>query len=432
MATGYSSSASTVTTLADFYKKTNTDVKTGIKLFTEEAKWFRDYPREAIIVSGNENRVPLILTYPTGVAAIADGGNESVMSTPAPTHGTFLPIQINKRYGYTGLAQALDARSRASMIENQTQEQAMLAISAISRTVGLMTYGQSTGTVAVIRTTGSPGTTQTLDLKNAYGSSSLVPGTGTAQLTYLSQLFRVGEHIALIRSGTLVEFATVTASPSASSGVGFIDATFTSSITPTAGDLVLFANADGDNTITGTDQNNWAIGFTEALTASSVLGVATSNYAAWAAGSAQTASQRYTYAVKQKMIDDCMNASGMIINRWINGQGVVRDATQGQLGGRRYDSADVDIEGNLKPGQGQKYFTSQLALPGCSIGWYDKAYSKIELSDLPDDGAGKAIFKLDKQQGKSQIAASYDYFMQRIPTSRAAMGYASNLSVSPS
>ncbi len=60
-------------------------------------------------------------------------------------------------------------------------------------------------------------------------------------------------------------------------------------------------------------------------------------------------------------------------------------------------------------------------------GWYDQAYRKIELSDMPEDGASKGIFQLDKVQGKAQTAAGYNYFMQRIPSSRAAMGYASNL-----
>lgn len=427
MATGYSSSATTVTTLADLYEKTNTDIKTGIKLITEEAKWFRSYPKEQITVSGNENRVPLVLTQPTAPAMIADGGNESVMSTPAPTSGTFMPVQMNRRYGYTGLAQALTNRARGAMIEDQTAYQASMAIYAFGRAIGLQTYGSTSGTVAVVKTTGSASATQVIPLKNAYGSATLCAGGTTAQDTYLSSLFRVGDHVALIRSTSIVEFGAVTASPSASSGVGFIDVTFTSSITPTANDKLVFANADGDNTITGTDYNNWPIGFTDVLTAASVLGVTTSAYPAWAAGSTATASQRLSFVVKEKMINDCWNAGGVTINRWIVPQGVRRDSISGELGARRYDSPEVDIEGDLKAGSGQQYFTSQLAIPNTLIGWYDQAYRKVELSDMPEDGGGKGIFKLDKVQGKSQIAASYDYFYAKVPSSRAACGYAANL-----
>lgn len=427
MATGYSSSATQVTSLADLYEKTNTDLKIGLKLSTEEAKWFSDYPREQIKVSGNENRVPVLLTRPVAPAMIPDGGNESIMQTPAPTHGSFMPVQMNRRFGFTGLAQALSATQRAAMIEEQVAFQASMAIYSFRRAIGLQTYGQSTGIVAVVKTTNAAGATQILELKNLYGSSTFCAGTTTPEKTALSSLFSVGDHIALIRAGVIVEFASVTAAPSATSGVGFIDATFTSSVTPTVGDNIVFANADGDSTLTGTDLNNWPIGFTELLTASSVLGISSATYSKWAAGSVSTASQRLSFVVKEKMVNECANASGFTLNRFIVDQGVRRDAIALGQGNRRYNSAEVDLEGDLEAGSGEKQFTSPLALPGALIGWYDKAYRKVELNDMPEEGGGKSMFKLDKVQGKSQIAASYDYFYAKIPSSRAATGYAANL-----
>ncbi len=430
MATGYSSNATAVTTLADVYIKANTDVKTGIKLMTEEAKWHQQYPNEKIVVSGNENRIPLVLTQPTGTAMIPDGGSEAVMSTPAPTHGTFLPVQMNARYGFTGLAQALDNRSRAAMIEAQIDYQSMMTVYKFGRAIGLQTYGTSVGTLAVVAATGSAGATQTdIQLKNAFGTSNIPGTTTTAQKTYISSLFRVGDHVALIRSSSLVEFGAVIASPAASAGVGYIDVTFTSSITPTANDLFVLANADGDSTITGTDFNNSAYGFADILFGSSLMGVATSSYAAWAAGSAQTATQRMSFQVKEKAINDIWNAGGVQADRAIVSQGVRRDAIAGELGARRYDSSDVDLEGDLGK---FKYLTSQLAPPNIAIFWYGKAIAKIELSDQPspDGTASRSIFKLDKVQGKSQMAAAYDYFYQTICSSRAATGYATNLTES--
>lgn len=428
MATGFTSSATTVTTVSDLYKKQNTDVKIAIKLMTEEASWFREYPRENIVVSGNENRIPLVLTQPLVGAFIPDGGNERIMNTPAPTHGSFLPVQLNVRHGFTGLAQAYDQRARAGMIEDQLTYQANMSGYSIGRSVGLSTYGTSVGTQAVVKTTGSASATQVIPLKNAYGSATFVPGgDGGVQDTYLSNIFRVGEKIALIRASAIVEFGTVTASPSASSGIGFIDVTFTSSITPTANDLIVFAMADGDNTITGTDFNNAAYGFTDFLLGSGAMGVTTASFPLWTPGSAVTTTQRLSYAVKERMINECWNAGGGKINRFIMAQGVRRDAISGELGARRFDSAETDIEGDLKAGSGQKYFTSQLAFPNTMIGWYDKAITKVELSDQPADEASKSIFKLDKVQGKSQTAAYYDYFYQRLVSSRALTGYATNL-----
>jgi len=185
--------------------------------------------------------------------------------------------------------------------------------------------------------------------------------------------------------------------------------------------------ADGDSTITGTDYNNSSAGFTDFLTSSSVEGVTDSSYPLWTPGSKQISAQRLSFVVKRRMIQECWNAGGGTINRFILPQGVERDAISGELGGRRYDSADVDIEGNLKAGKGEKYYTSQLALPNTLIGWYDKTISKVELSEQPADEASKSIFKLDKVQGKSQTAAFYDYFYQRVISSRALTGYAANL-----
>lgn len=424
MATGFptASTVTAVTTVAALYEKTNTDVKTGIKLTTEEAKWFRSYPREQITISGNENRVPLILTQPTAPAMIGDGGWEARMNTVAPTSGTFMPVQMNQRFGYTGLAQALSNRARGAMIEDQTAYQAQMAVYSFGRAIGLQTYGTSVGTVALVKTTQSSGSTVVIPLKDAFGSSSLCAGSTSAELAYLSSLFRIGDRVACISGSTLVEFGTVTAA----SG-GNLSVTFAASMTATAGDKIVFANGDTDITISGTDYNNWPIGFTDALLTDSVLGVTTTSYAAWGPGSTASASQRLSFAVKEKMLNECYNASGATLNRFIVPQGVRRDAIAQELGGRRYDSATTDIEGDMKSGSGQQYFTSQLAIPGTLIGWYDQAYRKIELSDLPEDGGGKSIFKLDKVQGKSAIAASYDYFYAKIPSSRAAMGYASNL-----
>jgi hypothetical protein len=362
---------------------------------------------------------------------IADGGNERIMSTPAPTHGTFMPVEMNARHGFTALAAALGNRARAVQIEDQVTYQSNMTGYSFGLGIGLSTYGTTVGTIAVVKTTGSSSATQVVPLSNAFGSSTFCAGgDGTVQDTYLSNLIGLNNHVALIRAAAIVEFGNVTASPSATSGVGYVDVTFTSAITPTAGDLIVFANADGDSTITGTDYNNWPIGFTDTLLANSVLGQTTTAYPRWAAGSAKTAAQRLSFAVKETMINECYNASGLTINRFIMPQGVRRDTIQAELGGRRFNSKDVDIEGDLQPGDGEKNYTSQLALPNTLIGWFDRAISKIELSDMPEEEASKSIFKLDKVQGKAQMAAGYDYFFARIPTVRAATGYAANLTSS--
>lgn len=425
MATGFSAGTyTTVATLADLYEKTNTDVKQAIKARYREPGWLRQYPKENVKYSPNETRIPLVLTKPFGVAMTVDGGYEAVPNSNAPTSGTISVVQANARFSYTGLADALDQRSRAAMIEQQTNWQAMQKGIAIGRTLAFQTYGQSTGTVAVVKTTGSASATQNgVALKNAFGST-LVAGGTTSQDTYLSSLLTVGEHVALIRSGSIVEFGTVVASPSVGSGVGFADFTFNASVTPTANDVIVFANTITDSTITGTDVNRWPIGFIEATTGASVHGVTTASYPLWAAGSAQTATQRLSFQVKEKMANDIFNASGMTMDRMIVADGVRRDAIAGERGARRYDSSEMDLEGDLGK---FKYLHSEITPPGLAFGWYSQTYSKLDLTDQPEDEMTKGGFKFDKVQDRSAVQGSFDYFYAKVVSSRAAMGYASNL-----
>ena len=55
--------------------------------------------------------------------------------TPAPTHGTFLPVQLDKRHGFTGLAQAYDNKSRAAMIEDQLTRDERIRLEALAQAV---------------------------------------------------------------------------------------------------------------------------------------------------------------------------------------------------------------------------------------------------------------------------------------------------------
>jgi hypothetical protein len=428
VATGNTSSASTVSTYVDLYEKTNTNLKTAIKLTTEEADWSRQIPKEKIKVSGNEMRVVLQLKKPNVPAAIPDGGFERTFMSAPPVSGTFTLTQLNMRYNFTGLGQALDNKSKAAMIENQIDQQALMAAFGISRGIGLQWYGSSTASIAVVKTTGSAGATQNgLALKNAFGSAVFAAGTTTSQNTYLSSLFRVNDPIALVRAGAIVEFGKVTASPSAGSGVGFIDSVFNSSITPTVGDVIVFAGATTDATITGTDTNQWTIGMTDILTATSLHGVTDPN---WLPGYTSTASVAWSFAMQEAMANGIANASAMKMNRVGMSQGVRRNAIATERGNKRYDGDTFTLDGDLKSGTGVKYLTSPLFLPGTVIGWYDHAIGKVELSEQPADEGGRGIFSLDKVQDKSQIAAKYDYFFAKVCGSRGAFAYAANVTES--
>ncbi len=430
MATANSDSLTTVTTLSDLYKKTNTDVQVALKRVTEEYNWLDEYPDEMIEASGNEMRLVLDVNLAYGGSFIPDAGYEDMGATAAPTHGTLAISQFNKRFYYTGLAKALDSRARAGMIQRQTQYQAIKAIEILGNKIGVSSYGFTTGTVAVVKDTESSSTTHTsVTIYRGFGST-LVSGTPTtATNTYMNVLFRVGEGIALIRSGSIVEFGTITASPG-TAGVGTINFTTNGTCTPTAGDLIVYANSVTGATLSETDQNRWQPGWLDILTSSSLHGLATSSAQNWQAGYANVSGGRMAWSTQEAMANGLWNKGGVKMNKAIYSQGVRRDILAGERAAIRWDSSNFDWDADFGT-KGFKYMTSQLVPPGFFIGWNDQCIGRKYLSDKPDYDAGPGIFSIDKVQDRSAWASSFDFFFIRACNNRAGTGYASSLTEAP-
>lgn len=425
MATGPANVITTVSNLSDLHKKTNSEVLVGLKRKTEELGWFDDLPDLKLIPSGNEMRLVLDVTYqPDTAAMIPDGGYEAVQTTQAPSHGTVSFVQMNARYSFSTLYQAFEKKGKAGMIQKNVTFSAVKAIENFARKIGLQTYGSSTGTKAVVKTTGSAGTVQAgIAIKNAFGSS-LIPGNATADQTYLSNIFRVGDPIALIRSAALVEFGTVTLSPG-TGGVGFVDATFNSSITPTLGDLIVAAPAVVGNTISETDTGRWPAGLLDVIGSGSLHGLSgTGNQ--WNVGYSDTTGGRMSFVRKEAMANGLWNQGGVKMNRVIWSQGVRRDSIAGERGSMVYESSSVNLDGDIGI-KGVKDMTSILAPTGMVFGWNNEVLCKKQLSDLPDYESGPAIFELDKIQDKGAYSASFNYVYLKACVNRSGVGYLSSL-----
>jgi len=435
VATNTGPTYTTVASMAELYKKTNTAVKVALKRKTEEYDWFDDFPEELITPSGNEMRIVLDVQYqPDTAAMIPDGGWEAVLTTAPAQHGLFTFVQANFRYSFTTLEQAFDRRGRAGQIQAQTLYASIKAVENFARKIGKQTYGFSTGTVAMVaQTAGAAGTVQNgVRLKNGYGST-LIPGGTLAYSTYLSNLFRgalapsLGDPIALIRGGVLIEFGNVVTSPSTGSGVGFIDTVWNSSITPTVDDLIVPAAAVTDAALTATDQNRWPVGLLDGMTSASVHGFSGAN---WFAGYSNTAGGRLSYQLQEAMINGLWNNGGVRMNRAIMSQGIRRDVIAGERAALRYDNTRFNLNGEISS-DGIRYYTSVLAPPGLFMGWNSDCITKRVLSDKPDYEGGPSMFELDKVQDRGAYAASYNFVYARIWTNRGGTGYASNLTESP-
>ena len=425
MATGFTPSYTASSALSDLYKKSNTSIMSAIKAKTEEFDWFDDVPDEDIILSANEMRLVLDVNYETGVAMIPEGGYEAVLSSVAPEHGTFTPVQMNARYSFSLKYQdGWNNKGKAGQIMNQNRYQAMKKAEAIGETVGLQTYGFTTGTIAVVAATGSSSATQTnVQLKNGYGTSNIA-GTTTAEKTYISGLIRAGEGVALIRSGNLIEFGIYNGT--GTSGVGYADITFTSAITPTADDLLVRANAVTGATISETDVNRWPVGLFDATLSASVHGLATSSAPNWASYQ-DTTGGRWSYAKQEKMFNEIWNNGGVQADTIIWSQGVRRDVIAGERAALRYESSSFDFDGKFST-SGIKYRTSRLAPVATVFGYAKDVYRKRLMSDKPSPDGSPSMFSLDKVQDRSSMAASINFLYFRCVNNRAGMGVAVGLS----
>ncbi len=426
MATGNSASFTLTSAETALYKKTNTAVKSAIKAFTEEWSWADDTPDERIIPSANEMRLVVDTDFEKGVASIPEGGYEALASSVSPRNGTFSPIQLNIRYSFSLLYQDGYNRGQGKQgqIENQIRYQALKKMQALQETFGQQFYGFTTGTKAVVAATGSSSATQgNIQLKDAFGTTLISSSTANGK-AYLDGLFRAGDGVALVRSGAIVEFGTVVGL--GSSGSGYLSVNFNAACTPTAGDLIVAANAVTDATLAGTDYNKWVVGLLDATTSASVHGLATSAAPNWASYQDSTGG-RWSYAKQQKAINQVMNNGGVEVNRMVMAQGVYRDVVAGEGSALRYASGDAfDFDWSFKA-KGVKIMSSRLSPNGTVFGWNNAVFTKKLLSDKPPAEGGPDFFSLDKVQDRSLVQASMNFIYFRCTTNRAGMFIASNL-----
>lgn len=416
----------TVATLQSAFKKTSTKMMVALKKKTEEYEWLDDFPEEDIIPSGYEMRLVLDVLFGYGGAMIPDGGYEDQTGTAAPQEGTFVFVQHNKRFGFTTLAQAFDRRGRQGMVERLLTYQAEKALEATARKIGIQTYGFSTGTVAQVSGTPSGTTGVAITLKNVFGSSLIPVGSNSNQKTYAANLFRPNDNIGVIHSGSLVSNSLGTVQ-SVSTANGTITVDFEGAWTGADGDSIVFANAVTDTTINATDYNRWPVGFLDALTSSSVHGLATSTAANWAAGFADTSGGRWSAVRTNKLKQGLYNNGAVELTDLIWSNGVYNDVMAGERAAMIYqNSTKFNLDGDVGA-KGIRIRTSVLAPPGLVIGWNRDAYAKLVLTEKPSQEGGPDLFQLDKAQDRAGFAASMNFIYSKVCRNRAGMGYASGL-----
>lgn len=405
----------------ELYKKTNTTVFVAFKDFSEEYGWADDTPEIRIKASPNEMRLVVDVNDEVGVSSIAEGGYEAVASSVSMENGTLAPIQLNARFSLSTLYQK-GWKGGGGEIESEVMTKATKKTQALARRFAQQFHGYSTASVALVKTTqGAGATTANIPLKDPFGDSG-IDSTSANGLAYLNQFFPIGEKIALVRAAAIVEIGTVTGL--GSGGNGTIAVTWNASCTPTADDIIVFANAVTDATLGGTDYLKWVTGFLDCTKSASLHGMATASIPGWASYQ-ESAGGRFSVAKQKRMAQELMNRGGVKPDRMMIAQGVERDINSGESAARRYAPGDAyDLDSSFKA-KGLKVLSSELVPPGQVGMWKSSAFTQKFLNAKPDEQGGPDLFSTDKVENRGLMQASLDFIYLRACTSRAALAISS-------
>jgi hypothetical protein len=396
-----SNESTTVSNLAKGYGKSHTKLYTAFKSRVEEFSWMDDIDDEEIEVSGRENLIPLDIKRGYGTAMITDGGYEARTVTPAMNEGSFSFVQANGRFFISRFAQALDQRARKKQIVRQIKYQSKKTLEGMARRCGLQFYGFTTGVVALTSTNATATSGQAYTLIDAFGQA------GIDNAAYLASLFEVGDGVAIVTGGSL-ETNAIGLITAKSASTPSITVTWAGSVDADANDEIYFANAVTDTTITATDRDRWPTGLLDIITSSSVMGLATSSEANWAAALNNADGGRFSAVKLKKMKQAIMNASDGTLTDIIWAQGVENDVEAGERAARIYNSSSMDLDMSIKA-KGIKFRSSPLTPPGYVFGYDNSGWGKKLLTDKPNEDGSPDFGDLYKAEDRSGFKGGFDF-----------------------
>lgn len=412
---GGSNTHTTVSTLAKGYRKKATKLYTAFKDKVDEFSWVDDIDDEDITPSGRENLIPLDIGRGYGAHMPSDGGNEARTITRAMNEGSFSFVHGNARFFISTQAKAFDQKAKEAQIVRQIKYQSKKSLEALARRVGLQFYGMSNGTVCET-TTDATATTSTLTLNDGFGDSTIDGGA------YLCSLFEVGDRIAALDASS--------ASALLSNGLGeVVDTTtvagemivvFDGSCNTDSGDLITFANAVTDTTVTASDRDKWPVGLLEIITASSVHGLATSSEANWAAAVNNTSGGRFSYVKLKNLRNQIKNRGGKMTDV-VWSQGVENDVEAGERAARIYDSSAMDLDGSIKA-KGITFRSSDLTPPEHVIAFDRSGWGKKLLTDKPAEDGMLDFGDLYKAEDRAGWKGGFDLIWALVCRSRGKFG----------
>lgn len=362
------------------WRKAQGKLQKGFNFVTPEFRMVREFTELDIDASLREMTFPVDLYEDRGVTSLPEGGREAEPMSVNAEDATIALIHLNKRFTVSKRARWALASDPRAAIANQLTFQGRKAVESVGRVLGDQFYGYSNGYLAQAASGAAGASSHTIPLKNAYGDSD-ISGATAAQKKYIANLFKVGDRVALIQSGSLVTNAIgrVTAvDPSTPS----ITVTWNGSVTVTADDYIVLANGANASTIDHTSYNRHLVGVLDMAKSVSVHGISSATVPNWSPAYSDTAAGRFNGQKWRKAVDEIHNyGQEDAAITTLMAQGVYRDVLAQYQAGLRFDDAfDLEIDGDLK-GRGKRFKTSRRVPPGHVILYGDAAIKRKAIHD---------------------------------------------------
>lgn len=412
--TGEPVNYSRVVTLNKGYRRSTTKLYRTYTRRVLEYRMFDDIDDEEIMPSGRLNNILLDVASGVGAHQADDAGYEGRTETPELEEGEFVFNHTNSRFSISLRAQAFDKKARGNQIIRQIKYQSLKCIEAVMRKYGLMTYGFSSGVVAVVNGNPAAGLTATISLRDAFGQS------GLDDPAYLVSMFPVDEGVGFIRANTLVGAGDVIDFDEVA---GTIEVEFRGdNIDLADGDQIVFANGVVGGTIAETDWQKWNVGFLEAAIADEVHGVAQTDVPTWKPALLDTDGGSWGFLKARRVKQALENKGDTVLRKVILSNGVMndKDARERQALVWTNGSTSMNIDGNASL-KGVEEISTRFVPPTCAFGVGADCMGKKVLTDKPDEEETIDFGKLFKAEDRSALKGGVDLISAMIFRSRSRM-----------
>lgn len=345
-AAGGTALAYSVTTNSEvnaLWRKAQGRLMPGFNFVTPEFKWVQELKEFQIPASLREMTFPVDLQEDRGITSLPEGGREAEPMTQNAVDATISFVHLNGRFTISKLARWAQSTSRDAAIRQQLQWEGGKKLQALGRVIGDMFYGYSTNYVCQTSTAATQAS-GTYTLLNAFGDSAIT------NAAYIANLIKVGDRVALIRSGALVANSAAGEVTAVTPATPSIAITWSASVTSQANDYVVFSNGASGTTIAHTSYNRGLVGLRDIMTSTSVHSISSSTYANWSVGYSDTTAGRFNGVKWRKGLDEIQNDFNEETTPiTLMAKGVRRDVTAQMSAGVRFsDTMDLEIDGEPK------------------------------------------------------------------------------------